>query len=830
MNILIPLCGLGERFAKEGYDKPKPLVNVMGKPIFHYVLDSLNVSNDDKIFVFYHTDLDTHNFASAISENYSNVLCIPIHKRTLGAAETIYVGLQYCFQHNLIDHHSPCMSYDCDTYYTMDTVALLKSLFRDSSIDGAVFYSENKEPTPVYSYIKLDITNKILAIAEKKKISDNANCGIYCFSSAKKLYDYSHRVASDNEKFMNGECYISCVIKLMIEEGMTFKGIEVPSHSVISLGTPKQVMEYQKRTHAFLFDLDGTLVLTDDIYVNVWRQILAKFNISMDLEMFKKYIQGNNDLYVLRTLLPGIKISLEEISTMKDTLFIESIADIHIVPGVLSFFHHIKQYGHKIGIVTNCNRTVAEKILEDTGLGRLVDCLIISNECTKSKPHPDPYLQAMKKFNIYCDRCIIFEDSKTGLLSGKNSSPKALVAVQNLYTDEVYQSLGVTKHIETFEDLQVSEFLESKTDVIEILRGDIKRSVQNSRCFHKLQITDIQIDSTKLKGGYITDAVRVKIITNFHTYDCVLKLENKKESFLSKMAQDLGLYEREYYFYDAISPFINVKDVGIPTFYCLVRDEKGGILGILLENLYTLGCKLNLNLNDEPVDTTLQVINDCARLHTMFVDKDCEAMFGELKRHNHTLFQPKWERFMAEKWPEFKVKWTGVLDPSHIELMEWVVNNFHDIQNYMSSGQLTLCHGDVKSPNIFYQPVGQGYKPYFIDWQYIAYGKGVQDIVFFLIESFDIGKIRETVYLYRDYYYVKCKEYSEKLRREYTVDEYRRDFLYSIFYFPFFVAIWFGTLSQEDLIDKNFPFFFIQKLCNFVDLFKGEIAEITKSK
>ena len=116
------------------------------------------------------------------------------------------------------------------------------------------------------------------------------------------------------------------------------------------------------------------------------------------------------------------------------------------------------------------------------------------------------------------------------------------------------------------------------------------------------------------------------------------------------------------------------------------------------------------------------------------------------------------------------------------------------------------------------------YEPYFIDCQYISYGKGIQDIVFFMIESFDISFINTNAFLIKEYYYSKFLEYS---KMNYTKEEYNKDFIYSIFYFPFFVAIWFGTLPQEDLIDKNFPFFFIQKLFNFIQLFKQDILLLT---
>ena len=293
------------------------------------------------------------------------------------------------------------------------------------------------------------------------------------------------------------------------------------------------------------------------------------------------------------------------------------------------------------------------------------------------------------------------------------------------------------------------------------------------------------------------------------------------------MAQQLQLYEREYYFYSAIAPSLNVV---VPEFICIVRDDEYDNCGILLENLYYRDTEfaLNLDLNEASVDTTLRVLEDCARLHGCFVDKDCESLFPDLKRHNHGLFQPKWELFVKEKWPLFQSKWNTVVLAKHMDIMQWCVNHFRFIQDSLSTGMLTLVHGDVKSPNIFYLPQLESYKPYFIDWQYIAYGKGVQDVVFFLIESFDRQTIREKVFMFRDYYYIKCKEVSEKMRKEYSVEQYRKDFLTSIFYFPFFVAIWFGTLSQEDLIDKNFPFFFIQKLCNFFDLFEDEIIQYMK--
>ena len=56
------------------------------------------------------------------------------------------------------------------------------------------------------------------------------------------------------------------------------------------------------------------------------------------------------------------------------------------------------------------------------------------------------------------------------------------------------------------------------------------------------------------------------------------------------------------------------------------------------------------------------------------------------------------------------------------------------------------------------------------------------------------------------YYYSKILECGVT---NYSLEEYENDFKNAVCYFPFFVAIWFGTLDEDDLIDKNFPYFFI---------------------
>lgn len=161
MNIIIPLGGKGERFSKNGYTQPKPLIPVFEKPMIDYVLDNLVISKDDHIFIIYNAKLDDYNFPMHINEKYPSAKLIQIND-TMGAVETLFLGITEIF--NKHKHHNKCLILDCDTFYTDDIV----NCFRNST-DNMVFYTKNYDTNAIYSYIELDEESMIINIEEKKR-------------------------------------------------------------------------------------------------------------------------------------------------------------------------------------------------------------------------------------------------------------------------------------------------------------------------------------------------------------------------------------------------------------------------------------------------------------------------------------------------------------------------------------------------------------------------------------------------------------------------------------------------------------------------------------
>lgn len=794
MNIIIPIGGKGERF-RGIYKQPKPLIPIYGIPMVKYVIDhiinTMEPTSQFNIYLIYKSEI--HDEVITLCDNtYTYSICLD--RDTAGAAETVLYGLE-----RIHSHYSKCLLIDCDTVYTTNIVGIADIYATMNA--NMVLYTENTNPKPLYSYIRVNEDGVITHIVEKQKISDNANTGCYFFNDINLLKTYCHRVISEGITF-NGEPYISCVIDLMIRDKEVFMGHQILASSCISLGTPDDVKTYLNNTYVYLFDLDGTLVQTENVYFQVWQQLLCEFGVKLDQTMYNKYIVGNTDKNVIAALIP--QASLAYVSKRKDEMFIENINNIRVVDGAQAYICKLYSAGNPISIVTNCNRPVANAIVGKLGIQKYIDYIIVGGECANAKPYPEPYACAIAKYGVSNNRVIIFEDSLSGLLSARGVNPLLVVGVDTMYNSAELISYGAHTTIPNFlnVDLDVSTM---KNDNLESLKSLIGETYKHA--FHS-DVVSFVLDETKMKGGFISDVLKVRfILENGNTQNCVLKLTNQNQTDLCKMANELKLYERENNFYGHMKHYMNINT---PKCFGLLKNERFETMGILMDDLLSEDkCGeyvLNLDLNDEPVEVSFRIISELAKMHAKFWNNENAMKEFRLMKHNDVTFCPKWKQYMASKWPLFVDNWKHMLSTSDLEYAKCVLDMFNETQNELSIGNLTLIHGDVKSPNIFYR--GASKTPYFIDWQYVAIGKGVQDVIFFLIESFDLVHLKINYPLFIHYYYVCLKQNGIV----YNYDEFMKDVKTASWHFPFFVAIWFGTVTTDELLDKNFPYFFIQKL------------------
>ncbi len=276
MIIAIPLGGLGSRFAACGYTTPKPLVQVLGKPIICWLLDcickSRALSSVAAILIPYHRVLAKYRLEAFLRQRYPHLpfRFLQLEKDTNGAVQSLALALDHLADDHLLAD-CPLLSLDGDNFYACDVVD--KFLVLRGNVIFTFEDVSSGEEAP-FSYVERGQQASVVRIVEKKKVSNNAATGAYGFDSWEQLRGVCHGILDTGGFMAKGEYYLSGAIQKLIESGSAFAMTSVALEDYVCLGTPLHVRLFCNNhpvVHAlsnqqaidrkrFCFDLDNTLV------------------------------------------------------------------------------------------------------------------------------------------------------------------------------------------------------------------------------------------------------------------------------------------------------------------------------------------------------------------------------------------------------------------------------------------------------------------------------------------------------------------------------------------------------------------------------------------
>jgi NDP-sugar pyrophosphorylase family protein len=250
MQIIIPMSGFGERFRKAGYDIPKPLILMEGKPIIAHVIDMFPGETD---FIFIcnqnHLDEDKFRMRAILNEICPTGRVVGISPHKLGPVHAV----QQVYES--INDHSACVVNYCDftCYWDFEQ---FKKMVGETECDGAIPAYRGFHPHSLgstnYAYMR-EQDNRVLDIKEKEPFTDNrmneyASSGTYYFKSGRVLKScFDACVAEDLS--LNGEFYVSLAYKPLLASNANIQIFELPHF--MQWGTPEDVDEYNGWSEVF---------------------------------------------------------------------------------------------------------------------------------------------------------------------------------------------------------------------------------------------------------------------------------------------------------------------------------------------------------------------------------------------------------------------------------------------------------------------------------------------------------------------------------------------------------------------------------------------------
>lgn len=236
MNIVIPMAGLGSRFAKAGFINPKPLIDVMGKPMIVRVLENLYYPNANYILIARNEYLaKTQQVIQELLPNM-NVKLIGIDKLTEGSVCTIL------YAHRYVNNDTPLLIANTDQIIEHNIADFINDC-KQRELCGSILTFEDKEKNPKWSFAKIQ-NNLVVEVKEKVAISTHATVGIYLFMRGKLFVDSAIDMIIANER-VNNEFYTCPVYNYAIKSGAKIGIYNIESNAMHGIGTPEDLALYE---------------------------------------------------------------------------------------------------------------------------------------------------------------------------------------------------------------------------------------------------------------------------------------------------------------------------------------------------------------------------------------------------------------------------------------------------------------------------------------------------------------------------------------------------------------------------------------------------------
>lgn len=163
-----------------------------------------------------------------------------------------------------------------------------------------------------------------------------------------------------------------------------------------------------------MIDLDGTLFDTKEINYRAYKEAIEPYGYTIDYKYYCDFCNGRHYLDFLPQITTTDKETLLDMHKRKKVAYSKYLEYGKVNVGLVQLMEKCRDE-YKIALVTTASKQNTYDILERFKLVKLFDLILTHEDISKSKPDPEGYLKAMRKFEAKPEECIIFEDSDVGI-------------------------------------------------------------------------------------------------------------------------------------------------------------------------------------------------------------------------------------------------------------------------------------------------------------------------------------------------------------------------------------------------------------------------------
>ncbi len=240
MNLVIPIASNSKFFTIEDYGYPKPLIEIMGKPMIQHVVENLTqeMTFEKTIFIVKQDECDKYHLDNTLTLlSPIKPELIKLRADTQGALCSILLAIEY------INDAEPLLIANADQIFDGGITNYL-NLFLTSDLDAACLTFNSVHPR--WSYVRIDQNNLVVETAEKRPISKHAVAGLYMYKKGSDFVKYGMNSIRHGTN-VDGKYYISPVFNEFLLAGKKVGHFEIANDKYHTFYSPQKIEEYESQ-------------------------------------------------------------------------------------------------------------------------------------------------------------------------------------------------------------------------------------------------------------------------------------------------------------------------------------------------------------------------------------------------------------------------------------------------------------------------------------------------------------------------------------------------------------------------------------------------------
>ena len=214
--------------------------------------------------------------------------------------------------------------------------------------------------------------------------------------------------------------------------------------------------------HAFIFDMDGTIVDNMAFHTKSWVTFFERRGTAIDAEEFFRATAGRQGKEIIRSHL-GEQLGDHEVRVLneeKESVYRE-LYEPHrkTVAGFDDLIGRAKLRGVVLAVATAAPNANITFTLDGLDLRKHFDAVVGAADVARGKPHPDVFLLAAERCGVAPEHCIVFEDAPLGVEAARRAGMRCVVLTTTLPAEAFAQFDNVIHIASDFSALTIDELI-----------------------------------------------------------------------------------------------------------------------------------------------------------------------------------------------------------------------------------------------------------------------------------------------------------------------------------------------------------------------------------